>query len=366
MTTSPPRTSTLPLQDVHVRDTIPLVAPRYLKSEEQVTDAAMQTVIESREAVRRVLAGEDPRMMVVVGPCSIHDHRAAFEYAQRLRALAGRVQDRLLVLMRVYFEKPRTTVGWKGLINDPHLDDSFDISEGLRLARRILLEVATSGLPAATELLEPITPQYIADLLTMAAIGARTTESPTHRQMASGLSMPVGFKNGTDGGLQVAVDALQSAQAAHSFLGIDPDGKTCVINTTGNPHGFLILRGGRGGPNYSAQHVAEADQLLRKAKVNPRLMVDCSHANSNKDYTRQSLVWNDVIQQRLNGNASLVGLMVESNLFPGNQPLIQPRSQLKYGISITDGCIGWDETEELLLSGHERLAPLFPASEPAA
>jgi 3-deoxy-7-phosphoheptulonate synthase len=257
--------------------------------------------------------------------------------------------------MRVYFEKPRTVVGWKGLINDPHLNDTFDIGTGLRTARRILLEVANMGLPAATELLEPITPQYIGDLIVLTAIGARTTESPTHRQMASGLSMPVGFKNGTDGSLQVALDAMQAARHPHSFLGIDADGKTCIVNTKGNPWGFLILRGGRAGSNYDPASVAEATERLLKAKLPPRLMVDCSHANSDKDYTRQRQVWQSCLEQRIAGNDNIIGLMLESNLFPGNQPLPPDPSQLKYGVSITDGCIGWDETEELILSAYEQL-----------
>ncbi len=277
-----------PLQDLNVRETIPLISPRYLKHEENVTDAAIQTVVESRETVKNILAGRDHRLMVIVGPCSIHDQVAGLEYARKLRTLAERVKSHMLVVMRVYFEKPRTTVGWKGLINDPHLNDTFDIGTGLRIARRILLEVANMGLPAATELLEPITPQYIADLISVAAIGARTTESPTHRQMASGLSMPVGYKNGTDGSLQVAIDAMLAAQHPHSFLGMDGDGKTCIINTKGNPWGFLILRGGRSGPNYDPALLTEATEKLNAAKLTPRLMVDCSHANSNKDYTRAS------------------------------------------------------------------------------
>ena len=344
-----------PLQDVHVRETVPLVSPRYLKQEENVTDAAVQTVIEGREAVKRIISGTDPRLIVVVGPCSIHDQVAGLEYARKLKTLSERVADKLLLIMRVYFEKPRTTVGWKGLINDPHLNDTFDIQTGIRIARRILLEVANMGLPAATELLEPITPQYIADLITLTAIGARTTESPTHRQMSSGLSMPVGFKNGTDGSLQVAIDAMLSAKSAHSFLGIDNEGKTCIVNTKGNPWGFLVLRGGRSGPNFDTASLAEAVERLAGAKLPPRLMVDCSHANSNKDYRLQCVAWNDCVAQRIAGNQNIVGLMLESNLNPGNQPLPSELSQLQYGVSITDGCIGWDETERLILSAHEQL-----------
>lgn len=345
-----------PLQDVHVRETVPLLSPRYLKQEENVTDTAALTVSGAREAVKRIISGEDSRLIVVVGPCSIHDHVAALEYARKLKTLADKVQDQFLIVMRVYFEKPRTTVGWKGLINDPHLDDTFDIGTGLRIARRVLLEVADMGLPAATEMLEPITPQYIADLVSLTAIGARTTESPTHRQMASGLSMPVGFKNGTDGSLQVALDAMLASRSAHSFLGINNDGQTCIVNTKGNPWGFMILRGGRSGPNYDAASLAEAVELLERSKLSPRLMVDCSHANSNKDYRLQNVAWNDCIAQRLAGNQNLVGMMLESNLNPGNQPLPANLNELKYGVSITDGCIGWEETERLILDAHDQLS----------
>ncbi len=354
-----------PIQDVNIRDTVPLIAPRYLKSEEQISDAAMQTVLVNREAVKKILAGEDERLMVIVGPCSIHDPAAALDYARKLRAVAEQVQDKLLVIMRVYFEKPRTIVGWKGLINDPHLNDTFDIGTGLRTARRLLLEVNSMGLPAATELLEPITPQYIADLITVTAIGARTTESPTHRQMASGLSMPVGFKNGTDGSLQVAIDAMQAAKHPHSFLGIDAEGKTCIVNTKGNPWDFLVLRGGRSGPNYSAEALADAADRLTKAKLTPRVMVDCSHANSNKDYRLQHVAWQDCVDQRIAGNENIVGLMLESNLEPGNQPLPSDLSELRYGVSVTDGCIGWEETERLLLNAYEQLGGVRPEAAAA-
>jgi len=344
-----------PTQDLNIREIVPLVAPRKLKAEQATSEAANQTVVNSREAVKRILSGDDARLLVVVGPCSIHNEQAALEYAGRLQQLASRVADQLVLVMRVYFEKPRTTIGWKGLINDPHLDDTFDIAEGLRRARRILLEISELGLPAATEMLEPITPQYIADLITLASIGARTTESPTHRQMASGLSMPVGYKNGTDGSLQVAIDAMQAARTPHSFLGIDADGCTCIINTKGNPWGHLILRGGRSGPNYDAASVKIASDLLHAAGLPPRVLVDCSHANSNKDFSRQSVAWNDVIDQRVAGNRSIIGLMLESNLIAGNQKLAGDPSCLKYGVSITDGCIGWDETESLILDAHRKL-----------
>jgi 3-deoxy-7-phosphoheptulonate synthase len=341
-------------QDINVRGTIPLTAPRQLKLEQPASAACYELVTRAREDVKKILAGDDPRLMVVVGPCSIHHREAGLEYARRLKTLADKVADRMLVIMRVYFEKPRTTVGWKGLINDPHLNDTFDIPAGLKLARGILIEVAELGLPAATEMLEPITPQYIADLITLASIGARTTESPTHRQMASGLSMPVGYKNGTDGDLDVAINAMQAARSPHSFLGIDAEGKTCMVQTKGNPWGHLILRGGRSGPNYDAASLKNAADRLSKAGLSPRFLVDCSHANSNKDYTQQAVVWNDVVNQRLAGNTAVIGMMLESNLRPGNQQLTDP-ANLEYGVSITDGCIGWEETESLILKAHEML-----------
>ena len=345
-----------PTQFINIVSTVPLVAPKILKTELPITLATTKTVLDNRATIQRILSGEDHRILVVVGPCSIHDPRAAFEYAQRLKKLADKVSDHMLLVMRVYFEKPRTTIGWKGLINDPYLNDSFDIQAGLRLARKLLLDIGDLGLPAATELLEPITPQYIADLLTLASIGARTTESPTHRQMASGLSMPVGYKNGTDGGLQVAIDALIAGRTPHAFLGIDGDGHTCVINTRGNPWGHLIVRGGRSGPNYSPDQLQIASEVLAASGLSPRLMVDCSHANSNKDYRNQPNVWRDVIAQRVAGNQNIIGLMLESNLHPGNQKLTSDHSLLHYGVSITDGCIAWGETEALILEANDKLA----------
>jgi 3-deoxy-7-phosphoheptulonate synthase len=335
-------------RDLNIEKTVPLIAPRQLLGELPLSATASDTVFTGREAIKRLLAGEDPRLLAIVGPCSIHDPAAAIDYARRLAALAEEVRDQILVVMRVYFEKPRTTVGWKGLINDPHLDDTFDMMEGLRLARRILLEIVDLGLPAATEMLEPITPQYIADLVSLAAIGARTTESPTHRQMASGLSMPVGYKNGTDGNLQVALDAMHAARHPHRFLGIDADGNTCVVFTRGNPWGLLILRGGRSGSNYSPDHVEQAARQLSAAKLPSRLVVDCSHANSDKDYRKQGGVFRAVLEQRLAGTDAVAGVMLESNLVEGQQKLTSDTSTLHYGLSITDGCIGWDETETLL------------------
>ncbi|RLT14966.1 MAG: 3-deoxy-7-phosphoheptulonate synthase [Planctomycetota bacterium] len=333
----------------------PLVPPARLAALLPIDTAATDTIVAGRQAVERVLSGDDPRLLVVIGPCSIHDPDAARDYAAKLLELSHKVADRLLVVMRVYFEKPRTTVGWKGLINDPHLDGSFDVATGLRLARGLLIEIAQLGLSTATEFLEPITPQYIADTIVLGAIGARTTESPTHRQMASGLSMPVGFKNSTDGSLQAAVDAMQAARTPHSFLGIDNEGGTCVVSTTGNPWGVLMLRGGRSGSNYSPDILHEARQLLEKAGLPTRMIVDCSHANSGKDHTRQSIVWRDVLAQRVLGDRSIVGMMLESNIHAGSQPVQSDRSKLAYGVSVTDGCIGWDETESLMIEAHSQL-----------
>lgn len=344
------------IQDVNIAGTAALTSPANLKNQLPVSDAAAQSVYDSRQTVARILQGDDRRVIAIVGPCSIHSEQIALEYAERLKALADEVQEQIVVVMRVYFEKPRTTVGWKGLINDPHLNDTFDLTTGLERGRRILLHVAELGLPAASEVLEPITPQYIADLITLASIGARTTESPTHRQMASGLSMPVGFKNSTEGSLEVAINAMQAARAEHRFLGIDNDGKTCVVKTRGNPLGHLILRGGRTGPNYDEGSLEEAARMLNDASLPPRFVVDCSHANSQKDYTRQPAVWDDVIRQRVAGNDTIVGLMLESNLKAGKQALGDDPDALEYGVSITDGCISFEETERLLRSACDSLS----------
>lgn len=347
-----------PTRDLNIAQFIPLLTPAELLGDLPASPAVEDFVTRSRAEIVRILAGDDQRMLAVIGPCSIHCRKSALEYAQKLQSLAAEVADRLLVVMRVYFEKPRTTLGWKGLINDPHLNDTFDIDEGLRLARSILLDVAELGIPVASEMLEPITPQYIADLISLGSIGARTTESPTHRQMASGLSMPIGFKNSTEGAVEVAVNAMKAAGEPHRFLGINGDGKTCVVETKGNPWGHLILRGGREKPNYDAESLADAAQQLAAAGVPPRFLVDCSHANSSKDYTRQGVVWNDVIAQRVAGNEDVIGLMLESNLRPGNQKLGDDPSALEYGVSITDGCIGWDETVELVQAAHRELGPV--------
>ena len=345
-----------PTQNLHVKETARLLTPRALKAELPMSEASNRTVVATREKVMRILEQKDPRLLVVVGPCSIHDIAGALEYAARLNELRKELAEQMEIVMRVYFEKPRTTIGWKGLINDPHLDGSYDIETGLKKARRLLLDLTAMGMPAATEFLDPITPQYTADLITWAAVGARTTESQTHREMASGLSMPVGFKNGTDGSLQIALDAMQSARTPHSFLGIDQDGITSIIRTTGNPVGHVVLRGGRQRTNYDAASIQEAETRLAQAGLPVVLMVDCSHANSAKQHERQEEVWRSVIEQRASGTGSLIGVMVESYLEEGNQPIPSAPAQLRYGVSITDACLGWDVTERMLRSGRETLA----------
>lgn len=335
-------------ENLRVRGVTRLVTPIQVKKRQPTGEHHSKVVQEGRRQTRAILSGEDNRLLVVVGPCSIHDPKAAREYADRLVRLAARVANRYFLVMRVYFEKPRTTVGWKGLVNDPCLDDSCDLERGISLARELLLDFAERGLPVATEFLDPIIPQYLADLVTWSAIGARTTESQTHRGMASGLSMPVGFKNGTDGGIQVAIDAMKSARTPHSFLGIDQEGITSIIKTKGNPDGHIVLRGGRSGPNYSAEHVEATCAALAKAGLNPGLMIDCSHANSGKDPSRQPLVWESLLKQRTDGRREILGAMIESNLNPGSQSLGADPNALQYGVSITDACIGWDTTESLL------------------
>ena len=336
------------IADVHVRNTVPLPTPRELEAELPMSDEVRASVVRGRQAIEDILDGRDSRLLIITGPCSIHDEQAALEYAERLARLNEELGDRVCIAMRVYFEKPRTTVGWKGMIYDPDLDGSFDIASGLRRARQLLLTIAGMGLPTATEFLDPITPQYLADLISWTAIGARTTESQTHRQMASGLSMPVGFKNSTEGNIQIAVDAMLSSREPHAFLGIDGDGRTCTVLTSGNPHGHMVLRGGADGPNYAAVHVHAVYDRLERAGLPRQVLVDCSHANSNKDHTLQSIAFRDVLAQRSAGDMGVIGLMVESHLFEGKQSLGDDPSELRYGVSITDACIGWDETAELL------------------
>jgi 3-deoxy-7-phosphoheptulonate synthase len=342
-------------QDLNVLAESPLITPRDLKAALPMSPAANTTVVAGREAIKGILRKEDARLVVIVGPCSIHDEKAAFEYAERLVELRNRVGDQLFLVMRTYFEKPRTITGWKGLINDPHLDGTYDMHEGLRRARAILLKICEMGIPTATEVLDPIVPQYIADLKSWAAIGARTTESQTHRELASGLSMPIGFKNNTDGNLRIAINALVSARQPHHFLGIDQDGRTCVIATRGNAYGHMILRGGGDRPNYDPVSVTMAEEQLQRAGLAPLLMVDCSHDNSGRRCRLQAHVLKSVVQQRLDGNTSIIGVMIESNLKEGSQHLV-PGGTLEYGVSITDPCLGWESTENLLLFARDELA----------
>ena len=344
-----------PLSNTNILSEQTLVTPAELRRRHPRTARATATVEAGRAAVNRILDGEDDRLLAVVGPCSIHDPDAAREYAERLLALRERVADRIELVMRVYFEKPRTTVGWKGLINDPHLDDSFDIETGLGIARNLLVDIAELGLPTGTEALDPISPQYLSDLFSWSAIGARTTESQTHREMSSGLSTAVGFKNGTDGGLDVAINAMQSAAAPHAFLGIDGEGRATVLRTRGNRHGHVILRGGGGVPNYSSEDVARTESALAAAGLPARIMIDCSHANANKDHARQPLVARDVAAQLKAGSRSIIGVMIESNLEAGNQKLGDPAT-LKHGVSITDACIDFATTEALIDELHGTLA----------
>jgi 3-deoxy-7-phosphoheptulonate synthase len=343
-----------------------LPTPEQVKAALAISKPAERTVVSGRETVCRILARRDPRLFLVVGPCSIHDVKAAKEYASRLKALADEVADTLVLIMRVYFEKPRTTVGWKGLINDPFMDDSFHIEKGLYLARELLLYLAEQGLPAATEALDPITPQYLSDLVTWSAIGARTTESQTHREMASGLSMPVGFKNGTDGSLGVAVNALKSVSQPHHFLGINQDGQCAVFRTGGNPHAHIVMRGGGQRPNYDSVSVAMCEQELARNGLKPNIVIDCSHGNSNKDPALQSLVAEDCAHQILEGNRSIVGLMLESHLHWGNQSIPKDLAQLKYGVSVTDGCMDWATTEKLLRSLRMKLKDVLTRRAAAA
>ncbi len=336
-----------------------LPTPEMVKTGIPLSAAAADTVLTHRQAARNILDGRDHRLLIIVGPCSIHDIKAAREYAQRLKALADELADTLLLVMRVYFEKPRTTTGWKGLINDPYLDDSFHIEHGLNLARRLLLEIAELGLPAATEALDPISPQYLCDLITWSAIGARTTESQTHREMASGLSTPVGFKYGTDGGIQVAINALRAAALPHHFLGINQAGQSAIFRTKGNRHGHIVLRGGKQ-PNYDSVHVALCEAALLKAGLPQNIMIDCSHANAHKQPELQPLVLENCINQILEGNTSIIGVMLESHLHAGNQPIPQDLSQLRYGVSVTDPCIDWDSTAAALRAAAHRVSRVLP------
>ena len=346
--------------DLRIRRSRPLVAPRILEEEIPVTATSAERVDEARRQIGEIVHGRDPRLLLIVGPCSIHDLDAAGEYAERLLPVAQSVSNRALVVMRVYFEKPRTTVGWKGFINDPHLNHSFNITEGLKLGRKLLIDLAELGLPTSTEALDPVSPQYLQDMISWSAIGARTTESQTHREMASGLSSAVGFKNGTDGGLEVAINALQSVSAPHRFLGINHEGAVSVIHTRGNQHAHIVLRGGGGSTNYNSVNVSICEQQLIKAGIPANIMVDCSHANSSKDHNRQPLVMDNVANQIIDGNNSIIGLMIESNLNAGNQSIPEDRSKLKYGVSVTDACVDWEMTETMMREMRESIKAALP------
>jgi len=351
----------VPLENVNVSSQEILITPAELKKRLPITSKAANTVEQGRCSVQNIVDGKDHRLLVVIGPCSIHDIKAAHEYAHKLKALADKVGDTLLIVMRVYFEKPRTTTGWKGLINDPHINDSFKIEEGLQIGRKLLIDIAELGLPTATEALDPISPQYLQDLISWSAIGARTTESQTHREMASGLSSTVGFKNGTDGGLAVAINALKSVASPHRFLGINNEGQVAIITTQGNPYAHIVLRGGDNKPNYDSVSVTICEQELQKAKIKPNIMVDCSHANSNKNHELQTLVLENISNQILEGNKSIMGVMVESHLHAGNQKIPADLSQLKYGVSITDACIDWPTTEKSLTDMRNKLKDVLPS-----
>ena len=342
------------LINTNIKSSHVLLTPNEVKEKLPLNKTAEHTILKFRQEIEHILDFQDRRKFIVVGPCSIHDPKAAIEYGQKLHALAEKVQDKLLLIMRVYFEKPRTTVGWKGLINDPEMDDSFNVEKGILIARNLLLKLTELGLPTATEALDPIIPQYISELISWSAIGARTTESQTHREMASGLSMPVGFKNGTDGNIQVAVNALKSAKTPHNFLGINQKGQVSVFQTKGNAHGHVILRGGNQ-PNFEAENIKLVEEQLKTANLSPRIVVDCSHGNTNKDYRLQSMVFENIIQQIVDGNSSIVGMMLESNLYEGSQAITGNREDLKYGVSVTDKCINWEETERIILAAHAKL-----------
>jgi len=348
------------IENTRVRSQEILTTPKQLKADIPASEKAKNTVLAGRQSIRDIIGRKDHRLFIIIGPCSIHDPNAAIDYGRRLKALADEVSDSLVLVMRVYFEKPRTTVGWKGLINDPYLNDTFKIENGLHIARKLLLDLSELGLPLATEALDPISPQYLQDLISWSAIGARTTESQTHREMSSGLSCAVGFKNGTDGGLSVAINALLSVSNPHSFLGIDQQGQVSIINTTGNPHGHVVLRGGDGKPNYDSVSVTLSEQALKKAGLPCNLMIDCSHANSNKNPDLQPLVMQSVTNQILEGNQSIIGLMVESNINHGNQKIPANLDDLNYGVSVTDACIDWKTTETAVREMREKLKDILP------
>ncbi|QKJ52182.1 3-deoxy-7-phosphoheptulonate synthase [Providencia rettgeri] len=346
------------LNNVNIQDEQVLITPESLKQKYPLSHSSLHAIATSRQVIADIIHQRDPRLLVVCGPCSIHDVDAAIEYGERLKKLAEELSDSLYIVMRVYFEKPRTTVGWKGLISDPFMDGSFEMEKGLHIARDLLTSLVNMGLPLATEALDPNNPQYLGDLFSWSAIGARTTESQTHREMASGLSMPVGFKNGTDGSLSTAINALKAAAMPHRFMGINQSGQVCLLHTKGNSNYYVILRGGKK-PNYEAEDIAACEVEMKKAGLAPSLMVDCSHGNSNKDYRRQPQVVDSIIEQIVNGNESITGIMLESHINEGNQTSEQARDMMKYGVSVTDACINWQTTETVLRNLHQALLPVL-------
>ena len=343
------------IQNININELTTLPSPEAYFEKIPLKESQAKLVENSRMGIQKIISGEDKRLLLLVGPCSIHDTKAGIEYAKKLKKLSEDVKENIFIVMRVYFEKPRTTIGWKGLINDPDLNGTFNIPKGINMARQILSEITDIGLPTATEFLDPFTPQYIGDLVSWGAIGARTAESQTHRQMASGLSMPIGFKNGTGGSVQLAIDGMIACEGEHAFLGIDHEGKTSVVVTNGNKANHLILRGGASGPNYDEESIKNAQQLLDKNNLKPNIVVDCSHGNSNKDHNRQPIVFENVINQITSGNKNIIGIMLESNLNPGSQSLNSDTTDLEYGVSITDKCVGWEKTEEIILQANEQL-----------
>lgn len=343
------------IDDINIKTFTPIISPLELKQLYPATAESNKIVSDSRFNIKNIIQKKDKRLLAVIGPCSIHDEKSAIEYAEKLLELYNKIKDKLFVVMRLYFEKPRTTIGWKGLITDPNLDGTYNIENGLKIARKILLKVNSMGLPAGSEMLDPIVPQYTADLTSWASIGARTTESQTHREMASGLSMPIGFKNSTSGSIKSAIDAMESSRYAHSFIGIDQTGMTSVIKTNGNANTHVILRGGKSGPNYHEEDIEETEALMKNADIDPVIMIDCSHENSGKKPINQFRVLKSIINQRSIGADSIIGFMVESNLFSGTQKIKSNLSELKYGVSITDECLGWDQTEELIMYAYNNL-----------
>ncbi|BAE73853.1 Phospho-2-dehydro-3-deoxyheptonate aldolase, Tyr-sensitive [Sodalis glossinidius str. 'morsitans'] len=352
------------LNNVHISDEQVMITPEELKRQFPLSEAEQHSIAESRRTIANIIHGRAPRLLVVCGPCSIHDTDAALDYARRLQNLSAELSDQLYIVMRVYFEKPRTTVGWKGLINDPYMDGSFDVEAGLQIARGLLLELVRMGLPLATEALDPNSPQYLGDLFSWSAIGARTTESQTHREMASGLSMPVGLKNGTDGSLATAINAMRAAAMAHRFMGINQAGQVCLLQTRGNPDGHVILRGGKQ-PNYHPQDILDCERQMAAAGLPAALMIDCSHGNSNKDYRRQAEVVQSALAQIKAGNRSIIGLMLESHIHAGNQSSELPREEMRYGVSVTDACIDWESTDSLLRQLHGELQRVLAARQAA-